>query len=232
MNAFAEAGHDVLIVDSISHAWEWVLEYVEKLGRTKYKGNKWSAWSEGTPMQQKLVDAILAYPGHVIATMRSKTEWVTEQNDRGKSAPKRVGTAPRQRDGVEYEFDVLLEMSPEGNTGRFIKDRTGKFQDEIVEKPGEELGGRLAAWLLDGVEPEPAPAEPEPVAADDPEHVKAVNMTRTKIASAHIGDEADFAGRALGGVIVESLDDLSVEQLRTVYKEAAAIVKQEEEEAA
>jgi len=77
-----------------------------------------------------------------------------------------------------------------------------------------------------------ASTEDEPVAADDPEHVKAVNMTRTKIAAAHIGDEADFAGRALGGVIVESLDDLSVEQLRTVYKEAAAIVKQEQEEAA
>jgi hypothetical protein len=77
-----------------------------------------------------------------------------------------------------------------------------------------------------------ASTKDEPVAADDPEHVKAVNMTRTKIASAHIGDEADFAGRALSGVIVESLDDLSVEQLRTVYKEAASIVKQEQEEAA
>lgn len=165
INAFADAGHGVLIIDSLSHAWQELLAEVDRLAKTRFKGNTWSAWSEGTPLQRKLVDAILDYPGHVIATMRSKTEWTTETND-GKSKPVRVGLAPEQGKGIEYEFDVLLELST-SHVGEFIKDRTGRFQDVTVEKPGEDLGRELAAWLAEGAAvPErsaaPAPQAPPP----------------------------------------------------------------------
>lgn len=213
INAFAQAGHDVLIVDSLSHAWEWLLEFVDKLGATKYRGNKWSAWSEATPKQQALVDAILAYPGHVIATMRSKTEWVTETNERGKSAPVRVGVAPKQRDGVEYEFDVLLEMNVE-NVGRFIKDRTGKYQDVIVTKPGEELGKELAAWLSDGA-PAPVP-QPEPereVPRLSPE--KAASLAKV-LEEAGIADVLAFASDVTGRS-VPSLADLNTGEATRVF---------------
>lgn len=223
MHAFADAGHDVLIVDSISHAWEWVLDYVDKLAKTKYKGNKWSAWSEGTPLQQKLVDAILAYPGHVIATMRSKTEWVTEQNDRGKSAPKRVGTAPRQRDGVEYEFDVLLELDPEGNTGRFIKDRTGKFQDRMVEKPDEDLGGELAAWLSEGEAPpvKPSQGARRKASDDDPLSESAASRLAEKLQSIGVeGDEQAEIVKAATGREVTLFTDLTQAEARAVWAKA------------
>ena len=159
IRAFADAGYDVLVVDSLTHAWDWLLAFVDKLGATKYRGNKWSAWSEATPMQQALIDAILSYPGHVIATMRAKTEWAQETDDRGKTKPVRIGMGPKQREGVEYEFDLLLELNTE-NVGRFIKDRTGRYQDVVVEKPGEDLGRELAAWLSDG-----APAQAQPATA-------------------------------------------------------------------
>ena len=73
----AAEGYEVLIIDSLSHAWQQLLEEIDKLAKAKYRGNTWSAWSEGTPLQRKLVDAILNFPGHVLATMRSKTEWQT-----------------------------------------------------------------------------------------------------------------------------------------------------------
>lgn len=145
----ADGGYTVLIIDSLSHAWQTLLEEVEKLAKAKYRGNTWSAWSEGTPLQRKLVHAILSFPGHVIATMRSKTEWTTVDNN-GKKTPQRVGLAPEQGKGVEYEFDLLVEISTE-HIANVIKDRTGKFQDKLIEKPDEKFGRDLAAWLGDGV---------------------------------------------------------------------------------
>ena len=160
----ATAGYAVLIIDSLSHGWQTLLEEVERLAKAKYRGNTWSAWSEGTPLQRKLVQAILGYPGHVIATMRSKTEWTTVDDGRGKKTPQRVGLAPEQGKGVEYEFDLLVEISTE-HIANVIKDRTGKFQDKLIEKPGEEFGQQLAAWLSDGT---PAPVVPAPAPAKAP----------------------------------------------------------------
>jgi len=147
----AAAKYPVLIIDSISHAWQQLLESIDKIANAKYKGNTWSAWSEGTPEQRKLVDAITSFSGHIIVTMRSKTEWTTTTNDRGKSTPVRVGLAPEQGKGIEYEFDILFEISPE-HMAHIIKDRTGKFQDKIIDKPGEEFGQQLINWLNEGVE--------------------------------------------------------------------------------
>lgn len=145
--------YDVLIIDSLSHGWQELLDEIDKLAKAKYKGNTWSAWSEGTPKQRKLVDAILNYDGHVIATMRSKTEWTTEASSNGKSRPIRVGLAPEQGKGIEYEFDMLLEMSTD-HIGNVIKDRTGKFQDKLIEFPDEKFGSEIKAWLSEGVKPD------------------------------------------------------------------------------
>lgn len=145
----AAEGYSVLVIDSLSHGWQSLLEEVEKLAKAKYRGNTWSAWSEGTPLQRKLVQAILTFPGHVLATMRSKTEWTTVDNN-GKKTPQRVGLAPEQGKGVEYEFDLLVEISTE-HIANVIKDRTGKFQDKLIDRPDEQFGRDLAAWLADGV---------------------------------------------------------------------------------
>lgn len=152
IKAAAEAGINVLIIDSLSHAWQELLTEVEKLAQAKYRGNTWSAWSEGTPKQRQLVDALLDFPGHVIATMRSKTEWTTSDAGGGKSKPVRVGLAPEQGKGIEYEFDLLLEITVE-HVANVIKDRTGRYQDKLIEKPGESFGKELAEWLSEGADP-------------------------------------------------------------------------------
>lgn len=147
----ANGKYDVLIVDSLTHAWTELLEEIDRIARTKYSGNSWSAWNEGTPKQKKLINAILSFNGHIIATMRAKTEWIVEQNSKGKNVPKRVGTAPEQGKGIEYEFDLLMDISVE-HIAQVIKDRTGKFQDKLIELPDEEFGKQLAEWLKDGEE--------------------------------------------------------------------------------
>ena len=139
--------YSVIIIDSLSHGWQDLLAEVEQLAKLKYKGNTWSAWSEGTPKQKMLVDSILNST-HIIATMRSKTEWTTEKVN-GKNRPVRVGLAPEQGKGIEYEFDMLMEINPE-HYATIIKDRSGKYQDAEVHMPSEEFGGELYDWVTDG----------------------------------------------------------------------------------
>jgi hypothetical protein len=172
------AGYGVLIIDSMSHGWQELLEQIDQIAKTKYKGNTWSAWNEGTPLQKDFVRTILACPCHIIATMRSKTEWSVQTGDNGKSRPVRVGLAPEQGKGIEYEFDMLMELSTD-HTAEVIKDRTGKYQDKIIQKPGEEFGKELAAWLNDGastaqaMNPAEQPAQAQPQSIVD----QAVNQS-------------------------------------------------------
>ena len=133
----------------MTHAWLELLQEVERIAKTKFGGNSWSAWSEGTPKQMSLINALLDFKGHIIVTMRTETNWTTTTNDKGKVVPVRVGEAPKQGKGIEYEFDMLMQISPE-HDALVIKDRTGKFQDECITKPDEEFGKELMNWLNDG----------------------------------------------------------------------------------
>ncbi|MFH1418782.1 MAG: ATP-binding protein [Planctomycetota bacterium] len=137
--------YDVLVIDSLTHAWHELLNEVERLARAKYRGNTFAAWSEGTPRQKTFIDALYDSPCHVIATMRSATEWQTV-NDGGRARPQRVGLKPEQGKGIEFEFDVLMQLSPD-HVAEIIKDRTGGYQDAVIDKPGEDLGRKLAEWL-------------------------------------------------------------------------------------
>ena len=143
----SKAGYEILIIDSASHAWDSILEEVEIVAQASFKGNTWSAWSKLTPKYNKFIEAIIDYPGHIIITMRSKTEW--DRNE--KNQPIRVGTSPKSGKDIEYEFDMLMSLSS-NHIGEIIKDRSGKFQDKIIENPNEDLGIELINWLSVGVE--------------------------------------------------------------------------------
>lgn len=168
MNMANQAGYDVLIIDSLSHAWAELLEDVDKIARTRFNGNTWSAWSEGTPLQKRFINALLSLNCHVIATMRSKVEYVQEVGKNGKMKPVKVGLAPEQGKGIEYEFDMLMEISPE-HFATITKDRSSKFQDQIIEKPGRKFGEELGKWLSDGVEVPPKTSQETPQSTKSPE---------------------------------------------------------------
>jgi hypothetical protein len=155
-------GYEVLILDSLSHGWQELLEEIEKLAKSKYNGNTFRAWAEGTSKQRKLTHAIIHAPIHIIATMRVKTEWVIETNEKGKSAPRKIGLTPEQGKGIEYEFDMLMEID-QTHTAIVTKDRSGKFQDTDIHKPNADFGRELAQWLNDGIE------APAPVQTQEPE---------------------------------------------------------------
>lgn len=150
VNLLNEASeYDVLIIDSLTHAWDELLEEVNRIAKTKFGGNSWSAWSEGTPKQRAFIKALLDFKGHLIVTMRSETSWEVTENDKGKKVPVRIGTAPKQGKSIEYEFDMLMQLSQD-HSALVLKDRTGKYQDECIDLIDEELGKQLGEWLSDG----------------------------------------------------------------------------------
>jgi hypothetical protein len=157
MNECIRAGYKVLVIDSLSHAWRELTEEVDRITQQSISKTSFSAWGKVNPKQKRFIDAILNFPGHIIATMRSKTEWVIGEGKGGKITPEKMGLAPEQGKGIEYEFDLLIELDQK-HQAAITKDRTGKFQDETIDKPGEDFGVALYDWLSSGI------AVPVPVA--------------------------------------------------------------------
>lgn len=154
------AGYDVIVIDSLSHAWigkEGALEQVDKAAKRSNSGNSFTAWRDVTPMHNELVDTILQSKAHVIATMRVKQEYVIEENEKGKKTPRKIGLAPVQRDGVEYEFDVIADMNIDHDL-IVGKTRCHLVDGLVVRKPGKEFAETLRGWLETGAEKPPAAA--------------------------------------------------------------------------
>lgn len=144
-------GYTTLILDSITHEWNGqggILEIVDAIARAKYRGNSYAAWNEGTPRHQKFIDAILSSSCHIIATMRSKAVYVETEKQNGKKAIEKQGSAPQQRDGLEYEFTAVLDLTLDGHLANASKDRTRLFTDPFVIT--EQTGKDLLEWLNSG----------------------------------------------------------------------------------
>jgi hypothetical protein len=136
-------GAAVVLIDSLSHAWNGEDGILEQVGRN------FNNWKEATPLQNRLMNTIQRSPFHVIATMRSKSEYVVEMVN-GKATPKKVGTAVIQRDGVDFEFDVFGMLDREHNLliekSVCRKVPVGKSYNE----PDSEIATTLLHWLKDG----------------------------------------------------------------------------------
>lgn len=152
INAFEAAGYSTIIIDSLSHAWAGDGGLLDKQGKMADRGtNSFAAWRTITPEHNSLVDAMLRSPCHIIATMRAKQEYVLETNDKGKQQPKKVGMAPVQREGMEYEFTVMLDVDMH-HVASASKDRTSLFDGRFF-KINQETGKELLTWLETGIEP-------------------------------------------------------------------------------
>lgn len=144
-------GYDVIIIDSLSHAWmgkDGALDLVDK------KGGRFQAWRDVTPLHNDMVDSILNCPAHVIVTMRSKMEYAmeeTEKNGRKQTQVTKLGMAPIQRAGVEYEFDVVIDLD-QTNTATVSKSRCSAISGEKTHKPSGAFIDPLVDWLDSGVD--------------------------------------------------------------------------------
>jgi AAA domain len=150
--AAATQGFDVVIVDSLSKFWAGqggMLEQVDNAARRGFGGNSFGGWKEARPMETAMIEALLSYPGHVIVTMRTKTAYEIIEDDRGRKVPTKIGLKPEQRDGIEYEFDIVGDMDLE-NTLTISKSRCSALSGEVIRRPGPDLAESILGWLSDG----------------------------------------------------------------------------------
>ena len=151
-----DEGYDVLIIDSLSHAWVGeggLLDMHSKITSQSKSGNSYTAWGKVTPWHNRLIETMLNSKCHIIATMRSKTDYAQLQNDRGRTEIRKVGLAPVQRDGMDYEFTIVFDLSMEHSV-TVSKDRTSLF-DRQVFTITQDTGKILRRWLESGAEVPP-----------------------------------------------------------------------------
>lgn len=148
----------VIITDSLSHAWNYEGGILDRKNQKDLGGgNSYTNWAPFTTEQNQLINAILSTKANTIVTMRSKMEYVLEQNQYGKMAPKKVGLKPIQRDDTEYEFDLTLMLDTDHNAF-IIKDTS--IISQYADAAGNiglitpEHGELFTKWLNQGVDPE------------------------------------------------------------------------------
>ena len=151
-------GAGVIIMDSISHAWNGingVLELVDQAADNSRSKNKFSeGWSKMTPIQNRFIQRIVGSSAHVLFTMRAKVEWIIQENERGKKEPVKVGLAPVQREGVDYEPDLGVDLTAPDNTLVVSKSRCDPLvPGEVFKKPGLAFADTIVDWLLDAEAP-------------------------------------------------------------------------------
>lgn len=156
INDANDEGYDALVIDSATHAWSGkggALHQVDQYA-TQHRGDKFGAWREVTPQHNDMVEAMLGARAHLIVTMRSKMEYALRKDeDSGRHRVEKLGMAPIQRDGMEYEFDLIVDMDVDNN-GQVGKTRCPAMKKAWFHEPGADDLVPFIDWLNKGVDPE------------------------------------------------------------------------------
>lgn len=154
--------YDNLILDGISYEWSGtggILEIHDRIASgSESKMSGFQAWNKVTPMHNSFLEAMVSSKCNLIACIRSKTSYVIEDTGSGKKAPRKVGMAPIQREGIDFEFMVFFMMS-QNHMATAMKDITGLFDGKEPFMPTEETGLALLGYIQSGIDPAAADAK-------------------------------------------------------------------------
>jgi hypothetical protein len=137
-----QEGYECLVIDSLSHEWNGSGGILDI--HSNIPGNSFTAWSKVTPRHNACIQAILNCNMHVIATLRSKTEYVMNERN-GKQLPEKVGLKATQRDDTDYEFTIVFELNQQ-HLAMVSKDRTGIFKNTHELKINSDTGMLIKEW--------------------------------------------------------------------------------------
>ncbi|MET8352622.1 AAA family ATPase [Micromonospora sp. NPDC005206] len=150
----AVAGFTGFMLDSASHYWfgpGGILELVDLFARN-HGGRSMDGWKDVRPIERAYIEALMSFPGHVVVCLRSKQKYEITEGADGRKQVSKLGMQPDQRDGLEYEFDLVGDLD-QGHYLRVTKSRCDALADEVIHKPGAELGHQLLDWLDNGEPP-------------------------------------------------------------------------------
>lgn len=140
-----QAGMEVIILDSVTHEWEYLLDYHASLA-----GNSFTNWGKVTPRHNAFIQRILSSSCHILCTIRTKTDYVLQEKN-GKMVPEKVGMKSVQRDGLDYELTVVFDLDLK-NHATASKDRTGLFFGRPAQTLSVDTGRNIAEWCSSGAE--------------------------------------------------------------------------------
>jgi len=139
INTCEQSGIEVIIIDSISHCWENLLA-----SHAAMVGNSFVNWNKITPRYNAFIQKILQSNCHIICTLRTKQDYnLTEKN--GKLIPEKAGTKAIMREGIDYEFTIVMNMDLK-HQAKVTKDRTGIFAEKSEFIPTVETGKTILEW--------------------------------------------------------------------------------------
>jgi hypothetical protein len=206
----AASAYDCLIIDSLSHAWsEGVLPMVDA------KGGRFDAWKDVTPHHARLVNALLTFPGHLIVTMRTKMAYEVDKDEKtGKTRVEKLGLKPVQREGLEYEFDLVMDID-RAHRLTVSKSRVSELADRSLIEPGEDFGAEIGVLIADGIaeRPNTEALARELAATAGPANVDELKK-QLKTAGIAMADLADEKKLAKARSLAEGLAALSADPLQ------------------
>jgi len=141
-----KAGMQVLVIDSISHEWEGTGGVLDIHGAMM--GNSFTNWAKVTPRHNDFVQKILQSPCHIIATIRSKQDYVLSEKN-GKMVPEKVGLKGVTREGLDYEFTLVFDIDIK-HQATASKDRTNLFMDKPQFLISDKTGEMIKNWCESG----------------------------------------------------------------------------------
>jgi len=124
----AKESCDILIIDSITHIWNEVVEsYMESKGISRMSISHWQpikkTWREFTT-------EFINSPLHIIMAGRSADKWMEEIDDEGVKELMKVGTKMRAEGQISYEPSLLVEM------------------EQVHKNPNPGAGWIHRAWII------------------------------------------------------------------------------------
>lgn len=170
VQALKKSGCEVIIIDSLSHNWQGEGGIIET--HSNMSGNSFQNWGKLSSETTNLVKTLTRNDVHILCTLRTKTEYALEENDKGKMAPKKIGTKPVQKDELEYEFMINFNVNID-HVAETSKDNTRLFEGQAFTID-QEMGKKLFRWLELGVD---VKAEEAAARAKDEEHRQSLIQT-------------------------------------------------------
>ena len=146
IEACGQAGMQVIIIDSISHEWEYILEAHASLPGN----NSFANWQKIGLRHKVFIQTILNSKAHIIATTRTKQDYVLN-NLNGKMVPEKVGLKAIQREGLDYEFTLVFDLNMK-NSATASKDRTGLFFGKQEQRLSIDVGKSIYNWCNAGAD--------------------------------------------------------------------------------
>lgn len=170
MQSAINAGAEVVIEDSISHAWSYkggVLDLlnVAKANNSRYAKDSYAAWSDETVAKEKneLLDMLRNDKVHVITTVRVKEKMEYGVDDSGRTKLISLGEQQIQQGDLKYEPDLVLHMLKPGKVhldgsithpvARVVKSRYAMLEKDMEYEFTPELIEQIRVYLEEGADP-------------------------------------------------------------------------------